>query len=77
MNADSCAQYDEDIGVAAHTTDELIQNIEVIFQCIEKGGLKLTMDKCQSGQEKNVFWSKAISSQGIWLIKKTDEFLKT
>ena len=31
VKADQCAQYVDDIGIAAHTSDELITNLELLF----------------------------------------------
>ena len=77
VKADRCAQYVDDIGIAAHTTEELLQNIELVFQQIEKAGLKLSMSKCTFGQTKIEFLGKTISTQGIApLPEKIDKFLK-
>ena len=43
--ADQCFQYVDDLGTAAKTFEEFITNIEAIFVCIEKAGLKLTPGK--------------------------------
>ena len=45
VNADRCAQYVDDIAIAAQTADELLQNIELVFQRIQLAGLKLSMGK--------------------------------
>ena len=49
VKADKFAQYVDDIGIAAHTVDELLSNIEAVFQQIQKAGLKLSMSKCAFG----------------------------
>ena len=50
IKADQCAQYVDDIGIAANTTEQLIKNIRaVFFKCIRKAGLKLTIEKCHFG----------------------------
>ena len=49
IKADQCAQYVDDIGIAAITPEQLIKNLRVVFQCLRKAGLKLSMAKCQFG----------------------------
>ena len=49
IKADQCAQYVDDIGIAANTTEQLIKNIRAVFKCIRKAGLKLTIEKCHFG----------------------------
>ena len=49
IKADQCAQYVDDIGIAAKTTEQLIKNIKAVFICIRKAGLKLTIEKCHFG----------------------------
>ena len=43
IKADQCAQYVDDIGIAANDAEQLINNLRATFQCIQKAGLKLTM----------------------------------
>ena len=69
VKADRCAQNVDDIGVANDTTDELIQRIQLVFQCINKAGLKMSMDKCSFGQAK-------ISSSLRQLINNESDRLK-
>ena len=77
VKADRCAQDEHDIGVAAHTPNGLIQNIERIFMCFARAGLKLSMDRCQFGQSNNELLRKTIGSQGISPIEhEMDWFLK-
>ena len=47
--ADQCAQYVDDFGIAANTPEQLIKNLQAVFQCLRKAGLKLSMAKCHSG----------------------------
>ena len=57
--------------------DELVTNIELVFQQIQKAGLKLTMSKCAFGHANFEFLGKTISSKGIAPIEsKIDSFLK-
>ena len=46
--ADQCAQYVDDIGIAAIDADHLIANLRATFKCIQEEGLELTMHKCHS-----------------------------
>ena len=41
FRADQCAQNVDDIGIAANSPTQLIQNIRAVFECIRKTGLKL------------------------------------
>ena len=43
VKADQCAQYVDDIGIAANNATDLTRNIRGVFQCIRKAGLKLTI----------------------------------
>ena len=78
MKADKCAQYIDDIGIAAHNVEELLSNIEAVFQQIQKAGLKLSMSKCAFGHPQIDFLGRSIISKGVALIEdKIDKFLKT
>ena len=77
VKADKCAQYVYDIGVAAHNVDELVANIEAVFQQIQKAGLKLSMSKCAFGHPKIEFLGRSITTKGVApLEKRIDDFLK-
>ena len=76
--ADKCFQYVDDIGTAAYTEDELIENLEEIFICISKAGLRLSIKKCEFGLPKINFLGNTITSQGISPNKeKVATFLET
>ena len=45
VKADKCAQYVIDIGIAVHTADEIVHNIEAVFIKIRQAGLKMSMVK--------------------------------
>ena len=49
IKADQCAQYVDDIGIAASITEQLIKNIRAVFKCIRSAGLKLTIEKIHFG----------------------------
>ena len=57
-------------GIAAHTPEELINNLELVFQQLNKAGLKLSMTKCEFGQKQIEYLGKTISSTGIAPIEK-------
>ena len=65
VEADRCAQNADDFGIAAHTLEELITNLELVFQQLDKAGLKLSMGKCEFGQKQIEYLGKTISSTGI------------
>ena len=50
VKAGGCAQYVDDIGIAAHTPEELTTNLELVFQQLDKSGLKLSMAKLEFGR---------------------------
>ena len=54
IKADQCAQYVDDIGIAANTPQQLINNIRAVFQCLRKTGLKLRMSKCHFGVQEKI-----------------------
>ena len=77
IKADNCVQYVDDIGVAANNVDELVDNIEAVFQQIQKAGLKLSMSKCASGQPKIEILGRSITTKGIAPLEdRIDKFLK-
>ena len=66
---DRCAQYVDEIGIAANTPDELIEFLGIVFRQLSKAGLKLIMSKCEFGQQQTEYFGKSISSTGIAPIK--------
>ena len=52
VKTDRCAQYVDDIGIEAHTPEELITNLELAFQPFDKAGPKLSVGKCEFGQKQ-------------------------
>ena len=65
VKADQCAQYVDDIGIAANNAPELVRNIKAVFTCIRKAGLKLSMEKCHFGVRQVNFLGRTISPEGI------------
>ena len=46
VKADQCAQYVDDIGIAANDGTHINRNIRAVFKCIRQAGFKLTIEKC-------------------------------
>ena len=65
IKADQCAQYVDDIGIAANDADHLITNLRATFKCIQEAGLKLTMHKCHFGAKEIDFLGRTITPQGV------------
>ena len=70
MEADRCAQYVDDIRVAAHTASEMIENLERAYKQMQKAGLKVSIGKCLFGKHSTEFLGKTISTSGIALIEE-------
>ena len=62
---DQCAQYVDDIGVAAIDANQLIANLRATFQCIREAGLKLSMHKCHFGATEIDFLWRTITPEGV------------
>ena len=65
VKADQCAQYVDDIGIAANNATDLTRNIRAVFQCNRNAGLKLTIEKCHFGARQVEFLGRTISSEGV------------
>ena len=65
IKADQCAQYVDDIGIAANTTEQLIINIRAVFKCIRKAGLKWTIEKCHFGVRQVEILGRTITPDGV------------
>ena len=65
VKADQCAQYVDDIGIAANNATDLTRNIRAVFKCIREAGLKLTIEKCRFGVRQVEFLGRTISSEGV------------
>ena len=65
VKANQCAQYVDDIGIAANNATDLTRNIRAVFQCIRNAGLKLTIEKCHFGVRQVEFLGGTISSEGV------------
>ena len=65
VKADQCAQYVDDIGIAAKNATDLTRNIRAAFKCIRQTGLELTTEKCHFGARQVEFLGRTISSEGV------------
>ena len=65
FKADQCAQYVDDIGIAANDATDLTRNIGAVFKCIRQAGLKVTIEKCPLGVRQVEFLGRTISSEGV------------
>ena len=65
IKACRCAQYVDDIGIAANTTEQLIKNIRAVFKCIREAGFKLTIEKCLFGVTQIEFLDRTITPDGV------------
>ena len=65
IKADQCAQYVDDIRIAANDADHLIANLRATFKCIQEAGPKLTMHKCHFGATETDFLGRTKTPQGV------------
>ena len=65
IKADQCAQYVDDIGMAAITPQQLIKNLRAVFQCLRKAGQKLSMAKCPFPVQEVDFLGRTITTEGV------------
>ena len=65
VKADQCAQYVDDIGIAANKATYFTRNIRAVFKCIRQAVLKLTNEKCHFGVRQVEFLGRTISPEGI------------
>ena len=65
VKADQCAQYVDDIGIAANIATDLTRNIRAVFKCVRQAELKLTIENCHFGVRQVEFLGRTISPEGI------------
>ena len=65
VKADQCAQYVDDIGIAANNAMNHTRNIRAVFKCIRRAGWELTIEKRHFGVRQNEFLGRTISPEGI------------
>ena len=69
--ADQCAQYVDDIGIAANDADHLIAHLRETFKCIQEAGLKLKMHKCHFGSTEIDFLHERLPQKALSLRNRT------
>ena len=52
-----------------HTPEELITNLELVFQQLDKACFKLSMGKCDLGKNKSSTWAKPFPVQVLLPLK--------
>ena len=65
VKADQCAQYVDDIGIAANKATDLTRDIRAVSQYIRNAGMKLTIEKCHFGVRQVEFLGRTIPSERI------------
>ena len=65
VKADQCAQYLDEIGIAAYNATDLARKIWAVFKCILQAGLKLTIEVRHFGVRQVEFLGRTISPKGI------------
>ena len=65
IKASQCAQYVDDIGIAANDTKQFGINIKTVFECIRNAGLMLSMSKCHFGVKQVDFLGRTITPNGV------------
>ena len=65
VKADHCAQYVDDIGIAANNAIYLARIIRAVFKCFRQTGLKLTHEKCHFIVRQVEFLGRTVSPEGI------------
>ena len=63
IKTDQCAQYVDEIGIAANDMTQLIKNVRAVFN--HKAGLILTIAKCSFGMIEVEFLGTTIAPDGI------------
>ena len=65
IKAGQCAQYVDNIDIAANDADHFIGNLRATFNCIQEADLKLTMHKRHFGATEIDFLGRTIPPQGV------------
>ena len=65
IKADQCAQYVNDIGIAANSSEQLITNLRAVFKCIQNEGLKLCRTKRHLGTKEVDFFGRSITPNAV------------
>ena len=78
ITAEKCFQYVEDIGVAAHDLQDMLEKLSAVSTCIRESGTKLATDKSAFGLKEIQFLGKTLTSEGLLSNKqKIATLLKT
>ena len=65
IKAELCAQYVDDIGIAANDATQLIHNLRTTFECIRTASIILTKHKCHFGAKEMDFLRRTITPEGL------------
>ena len=65
LKDDQCAQYVDDIGIAANNAADLTRNIRAVFKCIRQARLKMKIRKCNFRVRQVEFLGRTISPEGF------------
>ena len=65
VKTDQCAQYVDDIAIAANNATDLTRNIRAVIKCIRQAGLKLSIENNRFGVRQVEFLGRTISPEGI------------
>ena len=65
IKADHCPQNVDDTGIPTNTLEQLIENLQAVFQCLRKASLKLSMAKGHFGVQQVVLLGRTITTNGV------------
>ena len=73
VKTDKCAQYVDDIGIAANNAEAFVDNIDSVFIKIRQAGLKLSKAKCAFGHLEIEFLGRSITSEEVAPIQEKNQ----
>ena len=77
LSANVCTQFMDDIGCGVESIEQLIHILQLIFKCLRRSGLKLSIEKCVFGSVKVRFLGNVTTKEGLQPGKdKIQKFLK-
>ena len=65
VKADQCAQYVDDIGIAANNATDITRSFRAVFKCVRNAGWKLRIEKCYFGVRQVEYLRRTTSPEGI------------
>ena len=65
VKSDQCAEFVDDIGIAAKNATDLTRNVRAVFKCIRQAGLQLKIENCHFGVRQVEFLGRTVSPEGI------------